>query len=301
MPKQLASEHDPVLVYEVRFSTDSEIVYSNHTIQANKCVLMNPCTVETFLTKYCLWIDALRHSGNMIRFYRGTKPEHLCIEAVKQNGLALQHIEEATEEVCLYAVHSNWESLQFVKEKGQTTRVCEMAIERCGKAIQYVRNLTPELCSLAIKHGGGVEFLQSMPLEVCRLAVERNGMFLKYIPEGRQTEDVCMTAIANNPYALEWVINPTEEMCLKAVSQNGRALKFVKVQTPAICIAAMANTQFALQYVKEYMLPKLCVYAEDNKISILSMKEEGSWRSGFVYGFALSIGVSVLIQVMRRV
>jgi hypothetical protein len=304
IPKQLAKEIDPLLIYEVKYSERSNIQYSNGTILADNCSLSNPSRVDAFLHTHDLWKETLRHSGDMIQHYHGAKPEYLCIEAVKQNGLSLQWIEYPyqTEDVCMYAIHSDWNSLQFVHN--QTETICRHAMEQSGKAIQYVRKMTPELCSLAIKKGGGIEFLQSMPPEVCRIAVEMNGMFLQYIPAERQTEELCRIAVENNPFALEWVHDQSEAVCTIALKKNGRCLRYVKQQTPAVCMIALEQTGMALQFVKEYMLPKLCAYALDREIpSIQFFKVPTSreiWTTGFVCGAVCAIVACVGLKTCTR-
>ncbi|MCK5344881.1 MAG: DUF4116 domain-containing protein, partial [Candidatus Heimdallarchaeota archaeon] len=42
----------------------------------------------------------------------------------------------------------------------------------------------------------------------------------------------------------------TLEICLAAVTQNGYALQYVKKQTPEICLAAVTQNDCALQFVK---------------------------------------------------
>lgn len=304
IPKQLAKEDDPLLIYEVNFSEHSKIQYFNETICADKCILNKPSRIDTFLRTHDLWKETLRNSGDMIQHYRGEMPEHLCIEAVKQNGLALQWIESPyqTENVCMYAVYSDWHSLQYVHN--QTDRVCRYAIEQSGRAIQYVHNMTPELCSLAIQMGGGIEFLQSMPSEVSRIAVEMNGLFLKYIPADKQTEELCRIAVENTPYALEWVHEQSDAVCTAALKRNGRCLQYVKCQTPALCMTALEQTGMALQYVKEYMLSKLCAYAIEKNIPsihFIPVPSNGeNWVSGVVFGAVCTFVAFVALKKCTR-
>lgn len=300
IPTQLAKYNDAFVIYEVGFSPNSYIIYENDSIHADNCTLENPSTIHSFLTKNELWVDALQHSGLSIQYYRGEKPEDLCIEAVKQNGLALQYIETPyqTEEICLYAVHNNWESLQYVKN--QTGEVCRTAIAKSGKAIQYVLAPTAELCCSALENGGGIDCIQAFPLDVCLMAVQKNAAFLQYIPTEKQTHEVCAAAIEKNPHVLQWVHNQTNELCLLAVKKNGLTLQHVRIQTAELCMAALGNTAFALSYVKEYMLGKLCPYALDHNIDAIHFTKveplQNVWWNGFVYGITASVGLSLLVH-----
>ena len=46
-------------------------------------------------------------------------------------------------------------------------------------------------------------------------------------------------------------IGMIEDICLAAVKQNGYALQYIKEQTPDICLAAVKQYGYALQYVEE--------------------------------------------------
>ena len=54
--------------------------------------------------------------------YIENQTEEMCLEAVKQNGYALEYVENQTEEICFEAVKQNGRALQFVKN--QTENIC---------------------------------------------------------------------------------------------------------------------------------------------------------------------------------
>src|SRR5574344_1958171 len=64
-----------------------------------------------------------------------------CLEAVKQNGYALEYVKEQTPEICLEAVKQNGYALQYVKE--QTQELCLEAVKEDGLALRWVKNQTP--------------------------------------------------------------------------------------------------------------------------------------------------------------
>ena len=64
-----------------------------------------------------------------------------CLEAVKQNGYALEYVKEQTPEICLEAVKQNGLALEDVKE--QTIDICLQAVKQKGRAIKFVKNQTP--------------------------------------------------------------------------------------------------------------------------------------------------------------
>lgn len=95
------------------------------------------------------YLENVRRDGLWVRHLSVKEQTHqICIEAVKQNGMAIQHIIEQTPEICLTAVRSNGMALSHIKHK--TTDIVVEAIKTTPGAIHYsVKNL--ELCLLAIK------------------------------------------------------------------------------------------------------------------------------------------------------
>jgi len=59
-----------------------------------------------------------------------------ALEAVKQNGYALQHVRDQTPEICLEAVKKHGYALQYVKD--QTPEICLEAVKQDGDALKYV-------------------------------------------------------------------------------------------------------------------------------------------------------------------
>ena len=71
--------------------------------------------------------------------------------------------------------------------------------------------------------------------------------------ENKMTEEICMAAVSQNGWALEYVPNElkTEEFCLAAVTQDGWSLYYVpkELKTEEICMAAVSQKFSALEYV----------------------------------------------------
>ena len=103
--------------------------------------------------------------------------------------------------------------------------------------------------------------------------VQNDGEALQYVPSEYQTEELCMTAVKQNGYALEYVKNQTEEICMEAIKQNGWALKYVEEQTPEICLEAVKQNEIALQFVKN-QTPEICLAAvKQNHFALSSIKD----------------------------
>ena len=73
-------------------------------------------------------------------------------------------------------------------------------------------------------------------------------------PEFKRNIDICLAAVNQNGYALQYVHEQTPGICLAAVNENGCALKYVHEQTHEICLAAVNENVRALEYVREQKL-----------------------------------------------
>ena len=87
--------------------------------------------------KYTL--DELKNKKKEIIRFDYDNPEE-CLEAVKQNGYALQFVKDQTEEICLVAVKQNGNVLRYVKD--QTPEICLAAVKQNGWALEYVKDLS---------------------------------------------------------------------------------------------------------------------------------------------------------------
>ena len=74
--------------------------------------------------------------------------EQECLEAVKENGLALKFVNTQTPEICLEAVKQYGCALAYVSH--QTPEMCLEAVKRYGCALAYVIHQTPEIVARAI-------------------------------------------------------------------------------------------------------------------------------------------------------
>ena len=55
----------------------------------------------------------MKTKGDLLKWY----DKKYCLEAVKQNGLALQFVKNQTEEICLIALNKNVEAIDFIDIK----------------------------------------------------------------------------------------------------------------------------------------------------------------------------------------
>lgn len=82
-------------------------------------------------------------------------------------------------------------------------------------------------------------------------AVRRDGLTLQWCE--KQTARLCQEAIAQNPWALEFVHDEykTSELCLAAVKQCGFVVSFVQSPDEQLCLAAVRQSGYALSVIPE--------------------------------------------------
>jgi len=95
--------------------------------------------------------------------------DKLCLQAVRQNGDALQYVPEnlRTPELCFEAVRQYGYELRFVPQELRTPELCLAAVRQYGDALEYV----PE---------------NLKTFEICLAAVRQYGTALEYVPENLQ-------------------------------------------------------------------------------------------------------------------
>ena len=116
--------------------------------------------------------------------------DEICMEAVKNNGLALRYIKNKTPEICMKAVKQN--DTVFVLEiiNNRTilnySEICMEAVKQNGLALQFIKDISIENFT-----------------EICMEAVKQNGLALEYIKN--QTPEICTVAVNNTKRALYYV------------------------------------------------------------------------------------------------
>ena len=65
--------------------------------------------------------------------------EEQCLNAVKECGLLLEHVQNQTREVCLAAVQQNGMALKFVKNK--LFHICEAAYQQNKEAYKFIYDI----------------------------------------------------------------------------------------------------------------------------------------------------------------
>lgn len=141
---------------------------------------------------------------------------------------------------CLGAVIWNGLNLQFVKR--QLKFICKEAVTHNGLALKYVKHKTEDLCLLA---------------------VQNDGLALEFVPKQKQTFDVCVAALRNDPTSYRFLYDQYGderkylEIAMEIYPPN---IRFVKDLTPDLCEYLIGKyPDLILELYKP--APELCLFA----------------------------------------
>ena len=125
------------------------------------------------------------------------------LEAVKENGLTIQYINNPCIEVQLAAVKKN------------------------GFAIEYIDNPSKEVQLEAVKKDGfAIKYIDNPSEEIKMTAVETDGYAIGYIDN--PSEEMQLEAISQYGCVIDCIVNPSEEMKLEAVKRTIQSLNHIK-------------------------------------------------------------------------
>lgn len=196
--------------------------------------IKNPC--ETLVLK------AIQKNPNLIQYIK--KPsEVVCLETVKLQGGLLGFLSprQRTPHVCLEAVRQNGYALQFVEH--QTEQICLEAVRQKGWALAYVHHPTPEICLEAIKNDGrAIEWVAHPTIEMSLTAIKTYPSWMSELTE--MPESFYLEAVKRNPSVFPFIKNPTAKVLFEAVKQDGRLIQHISTSqlTRKICGEAIKQT-----------------------------------------------------------
>lgn len=145
-------------------------------------------------------------------------------EELKNNVWAIENIEKPSEEMCLYAVKTAWNTLKFIKNPSDN--VLEEAVSVKGWAIQFIEDPSIEIQKKAVeKDWDSIKYVIDPIEEVQLLAVNSYYGALKYIKQ--PTLKVKRTAITKNAEAVNFLEGINEEEMSLFIEDNIDIIKYV--------------------------------------------------------------------------
>ncbi|TXG81882.1 MAG: hypothetical protein E6R13_05675 [Spirochaetes bacterium] len=105
---------------------------------------------------------AVQNNGDSIRYIESTlRTEELCIAAVSEFGLAIQHIDNPSYNVCRAAIKNDPLSLRFIDN--QFEELCVTALNTDIYALTTIKNeyFTKRICEVGLKDKWGEKYLHT--------------------------------------------------------------------------------------------------------------------------------------------
>ena len=193
--------------------------------------------------------------------------KNLVIEAVKQNGLALEYASNALKndkEIVTIAVKQNGLALEYASNALKNDKeIVTIAVKQNGWMLDYASDALKEdqeIVSLAVKQTGTALYGASKILKdnqkIVNMAVKEDGAALEYASHALQNDKmIVLAAVKNNKWALTCAsreLKNSKEIVLAAVKKDGGALKYagdVTKKDEEIVLAAVKQDGLLLQYV----------------------------------------------------
>lgn len=80
--------------------------------------------------------------------------------------------------------------------------------------------------------------------------IKRNPKLLKRYKAENQFPELCLEAVKQNGYALQYVENQTTELCSEAVKEEAGAIRYIKSLTPELKMALYGANPQVLKYLE---------------------------------------------------
>ena len=143
--------------------------------------------------------------------------EEVQVAAVRQNGRAIEHIDNPTEEVQLAAVTQNSYTIKYIIDKGivPSEQVQIAAVSNNGYAIRHIDNPSEEVQLAAVTEIVEAVIFIDNPTENVQLAiVNENGGYIKYIIDKGivPSEAVQLAAVKQFRQVIKHIPNPSEKV-----------------------------------------------------------------------------------------
>ena len=300
--------NDPTIVTGVKLSKKEQLQVTNWN-SATLYYLDDPCeevlismcktdlsTLKDYIGNYITYItdNVKRELANydfkfLIDRYH-ILPKDLLFKAMDKNLEYLLYL-DIPKDIALELVKENPNSALYINMLDDELKL--EAIKKQPKLLKHFKNVTVDMLMVASGEDP-VMFKQCNETrpDIAMKLLEINGDFIKYCTPENQTEELCITAVRNDPEAIKHISkdkltekvlitavqtspniitqidNPSENVCIEAVKQLPGLLKDIKNQTEKICIIAVNKAPLAIRFVNNQTY-EMCLNSIQNDPSAI--------------------------------
>jgi hypothetical protein len=172
------------------------------------------------------FIAAVKDNSENLKFIPEEKrTKTVCLEAIRQSrkddGLPLKYVpkslQEKYPEIVLASINANPWTIEFAKYTNKEIWITAYSrdnyvLEHFGKSKEELALALEEAKQIIPRCGQALELLpvEHRSLELCTIAVNNYYPALEYVPN--QTDDLCWSAIFKNPFAIDYIRDPSDLM-----------------------------------------------------------------------------------------
>lgn len=170
---------------------------------------------------------AIEKMPELIKDYKNNDIKFQKI-AVSIDGKVIQYLKNPSDEVIEIALKQNGLAIQFLEEKNITNKFIKIALSQNGMALEYLNNfyLTEDLILIALENNGkSIKYIKNQTDVFIKKAINNNGMALEFIKN--PSEEVINLAIENEPFSIKFVKTLNEDLIKKAINQNINVINFI--------------------------------------------------------------------------
>lgn len=197
-----------------------------------------------------LCMEAVRNNPKALEFVADVyQTEQMCYSVLQRDNSMIQFVKDQTPKLCMVAVSvlDNNDNLKYIRD--QTEEICIASVRTNPRSLRSVRHLTPKIIEVIPKEVPiylfNIEWYEPLPQKIdiatAWAMVHTRGIFLKFIPQEERSQEMCMVAVRNDPWALQYTPSgcQTEEMCVDAVGRDPHVFRYVKDQTTKVCMTLL--------------------------------------------------------------
>lgn len=182
------------------------------------------------------------------------RDEKICLEALKQNVMALEFVPEAFirehPNLWINEVEKTPAILRFIPPDLLTYEICLKAVMQDWRALEHVP-----------------AYLKEKHFDISEAALKQNWMAMRYLPNSKESFDFCLERITQDGMLLDFVptmLKGYDTICLAAVTQNGLALGKIpeKLRDAKLCLTAVKENGRAILDVPDHLKDReICLIA----------------------------------------
>ena len=173
--------------------------------------------------------------------------EEIQLEAVKDDGFAMNYIKNPSKKVQMEAVKHDGYIICYIKNPSEDVQI--EAVKQNERAIEFIQNPSERVQIESVKKWGySIQYINNPSEKLQIEAVKQNGLLIEYIIN--PIEDVQLEAVKQNGLAIQYLINPSEKVKIEAVKQDGYSIIYIKDPSAEVQIEAVKKDIGAIRFIK---------------------------------------------------